>query len=278
MAPNPDLLKRGYSGCQVATEAGSLKVRSLKTWMDLAELLDCRMLLPKDQGIWALFRYCALDPGDSPHHHCGEATEKYGSSSKFSLINKAEDPWFVATFLDALNDCRLFAGAHVLDLGCNRGDTFGLLGEICGSDFLMELRLTGIDHSTSALEIAAQRFPSHRFLLANIKDYLTWDLPTCDLLISVGTLQSPGLAGKNLFPGLFKKLVAPGGAVILGFPNVRYFDGELSYGARMKNYRQPELSLLVKDLFHYRRYLQQRGYRVKLHGKYDIFLVAEKPA
>ena len=68
--------------------------------------------------------------------------------------------------------------------------------------------------------------------------------------------------------------LAPTGAVIFGVPNCRIVDGETQYGARMKNFRQPELGLLVKDVAFYRKYLQQHGRRVFVTGKNYIFVTA----
>ena len=53
---------------------------------------------------------------------------------------------------------------------------------------------------------------------------------------------------------------------------MRYLDGEIKYGARKKNDRQPELSLVVKDLNFYMRLLQKRGFQTTLRGKYYLFL------
>ena len=61
---------------------------------------------------------------------------------------------------------------------------------------------------------------------------------------------------------------------MLGFPNSRFRDGEVVYGARVRNLREPDLSLLVKDLSFYRRYLHQHGFRTFLGGKYDLLLTA----
>ena len=277
-APNPDLLGNDYSGKNATFAEGPVKIRSLRTWIDLAELCHTRMLMPSANGDWANFHFMALDPRKGPHYDTQQGQEKYGASSAFAHIDKREDPWFVATFMDALQDVRLKPEDHVMDLGCNRGDAFALIEKILGAEPFSKLELTGIDYAPSALEQARTRFPDAHFMEADIRNYASWELNRCDLLLCLGTLQSPELRGKEIFHDLFKKLVAPTGAIVLGFPNVRYMDGELSYGARMKNYTQPEKSLLIKDLFHYRRYLQKRGYRVRLHGKYDIFLIADKPS
>jgi hypothetical protein len=60
--------------------------------------------------------------------------------------------------------------------------------------------------------------------------------------------------------------------VIIGFPNCRYIDGEVEYGTRMKNFTQPELGLLFKDVAFYRKYLQQHHKQVFVTGKNYILV------
>ena len=62
--------------------------------------------------------------------------------------------------------------------------------------------------------------------------------------------------------------------MIFGLPNCRYVDGEVEYGTRMLNFRQPELGLLVKDVAFYRKYLQQHDRQVFVTGKYDVLVTA----
>ena len=59
---------------------------------------------------------------------------------------------------------------------------------------------------------------------------------------------------------------------ILGFPNCRYQDGDTLYGARMKNFSQPELSLLIKDVSFYKKYLQQHRKKVFITGRHYILV------
>ena len=70
----------------------------------------------------------------------------------------------------------------------------------------------------------------------------------------------------------------PRGAVIFGVPNCRYLDGEQRFGARMKNYAQPELGLLVKDVAFYRKYLQQHHRQVYVTGKHYILVTGAAEA
>ena len=62
--------------------------------------------------------------------------------------------------------------------------------------------------------------------------------------------------------------------MILGFPNCRWIDGEMIYGAKAKNYAFPEMSLLYKDVHFCKKYLQQKKFRVTVTGKNYIFLTA----
>jgi len=76
-----------------------------------------------------------------------------------------------------------------------------------------------------------------------------------------------GIDDREVIRQIVQHHLAPDGAVIIGFPNCRYVDGEVEYGTRMKNFRQPELGLLIKDVGFYRKYLQQHHRRVFVTGK-----------
>ncbi len=66
------------------------------------------------------------------------------------------------------------------------------------------------------------------------------------------------------------------GAVILGFPNSRWIDTELIYGAKAPNYSYSEMSLVFNDVIFCKKYLQQKKFRVTLTGREYIFLTATK--
>jgi len=68
--------------------------------------------------------------------------------------------------------------------------------------------------------------------------------------------------------------LADAGTVILGIPNCRYLDGEVLHGARTKNLRQAELSLLIDGVAFYRRYLHQHRRRVYVTGKHTVLVTA----
>jgi len=115
--------------------------------------------------------------------------------------------------------------------------------------------------------VARGRFPQATFIAA--------DLARCRGSGSARSTwvilaEHPAEPGRRTIREVLRQVVqrhlAPGGAVILGLPNSRYVDGELAYGARMKNFRQPELGLLIKDVAFYRKYLQQHGRQVFVTG------------
>jgi trans-aconitate methyltransferase len=155
----------------------------------------------------------------------------------------------------------------VLDLGVNTGDELVVIQQVVPS-----IELVGVDHSGSALAVARSRFPAFRFVEADLGALAALGLGVFDLVVSLNTLQSPGVDDRALLRQVVQHHLAPAGAVILGLPNARYVDGELVYGARMKNFRQPELGLLVKDVAFYRKYLQQHGRQVFVTGKHYVLV------
>jgi hypothetical protein len=199
--------------------------------------------------------------------------ERYGADSAFARVRKLEDPGFLLPWLEALQRLQLPPEARVLDLGVNRGDELAAFGWL--QPPREDLCFVGVDHSASALAEARTRFPDprHHFLEADL-NALPAQLGRFSLVVSVGTLQSPGVDDRALLRRLVQEHVAPRCALLLGFPNSRFRDGELVYGARVRNLREPDLSLLVKDLAFYRRYLHQHGFRTFLGGKYDLLLTA----
>jgi hypothetical protein len=75
---------------------------------------------------------------------------------------------------------------------------------------------------------------------------------------------------------IYQNHLEKGGAIILGFPNCRWIDGEMVYGAKVPNYSFSELGMVIKDIHFCKKYLQQKGYRVVITGKDYLFLSARK--
>ncbi len=267
-----------YSG-----EAGPRGLhRGVRVWVELAELLGCRLLISQqgaDDGFLRL-RFEALEPQDSFHDDdVVEPSEKYGARSRFSRIHKLEEPTFVLALEAALLRVDLEPGARVLDLGVNTGDELELIRRVYGPARFDGLELVGVDHSASAMARAKERFdgPGRRFLVHDINRLSELDLGRFDLLLSVGTLHSPSIHNsKQLFMQLAQQHLTPRGAVILGFPNCRFRDGELLHGARPPNYNHPELSVVLKDIDWCKRYLQQHRYRVTITGRHYLFVTATR--
>jgi trans-aconitate methyltransferase len=263
---DPDLGRGRYAGELVAHD-GALHVhRPLRVWLDLAERLGLRLLTPRAvDGLIAL-RFERLDPRN--RWDAGAAAgERYGAASSYARISKLEDPGFVIDLAEAIGRARLGPQPRVLDLGVNTGDELVVLErELPG------LTVVGIDVSASAIEVARARFPAHQLIAADLAALPALGLGVFDLVISLNTLQSPGVDDRAVLRQVVQHHLAPGGAVILGLPNSRYVDGELVYGARMKNFRQPELGLLIKDVAFYRKYLQQHGRQVFVTGKHYVLV------
>jgi SAM-dependent methyltransferase len=276
--PDPDLGRGHYPGERVGPGQG-LVHRPLRSWCDLADGLSCRLLTPRPvDGTHVALTFERL--GSEASWHAGgeeaeeglEPRERYGTASEFARVHKLEDAGFLLPWLEALGRIHLPPGARVLDLGVNRGDELAAFAWLEGAP---DVSFVGVDHGASALEEARARFPDtrHRFVLADL-NALPDDLGRFSLVVSVGTLQSPGVDDHALLRRLVQQHLEPRATLLLGFPNSRFRDGEVVYGARVRNLREPDLSLLVKDLSFYRRYLHQHGFRTFLGGKYDLLLTA----
>jgi len=260
--PNPDL-DRGY-----------------KRWVNLAELHHCRMLTPLkiDENIVQLtFKKLNLD--DSFHTISIEnREEKYGTESKFFDINKNEEPTFLYAYYKALEAVDVKNRKHILNLGINKGDEFELIEQIVSRQIFDNIKFTGIDHSTSALAYAKKRFPKDNveFYKQDINKIKELNLKKSDLIISIGTLQSPSINYKPFLMSLVQEHLTENGAFILGFPNSRWIDNELIYGAKAPNYPYSEMSLLFNDVIFAKKYLQQKKFRVTITGREYIFLTATR--
>lgn len=265
--PNPDRGGRLYAGERLAS--GDVH-RPLSVWLELAQELGCRLRVPEklaDGFIRLTFE--KLSGADSPHAETEVKLAKYGATSTFSRINKLEDPSFLRAYLEALSRANLPPVLRVLSLGVNRGD------ELLPLDWLKPgAQVVGLDHSETALQVAKRRWPQHSFITMNINELERLEFSAFDLMLCLSVLQSPGVNAAKLLRSLVQRFVAKQGALILSLPNGRYLGGEQLYGARLKGYVRADLSLLVRDAAHYRKYLQQHGFKVYLTGKYELLLTA----
>ncbi len=267
LVPDPD---PGHALGLYPGEPGPVGIhRPYLSWLDAADLLDAQFLTPERQGDRVLlhFRRRVVAPRDR-----GEG--RYAAGSEFARVNKPEDPHFLHDLAEALARADLRAGARVLSLGVNSGRELDLLEHAYpGHSF----RVLGLDLDASALALARARHPAYDFRVQDVTQPGLGELPLrdggrFDLVLALSLLQSPGVNQEDLLRTLRSDLLAPSGALILGFPNARYRGGELSYGARMLNFTRPDLSLLMRDVTGARRHLQRHGFTVYVTGKYEVLV------
>ena len=274
---NPDNFSGSYAGEELIIDQQPYLYRSLRSWMDLATLLKCRMLTPTINTNETITLHFQKLKTDSFHQdNPSDKSEKYGVSSHFSAINKNEEPAFVSAYFHALHLAENKKKKHILNLGINQGDEFALVQEILSKQAFETTEFIGVDHSKSAIEAAKKRFdtPNMHFYSHDINKLDTLSLKRADLIITIGTLQSPGINYKPFLQKLVQEHLSKDGALILGFPNSRWIDGEMVYGAKMRNFRESDLSLLLSDIDYAKRYLQQKKFTVRISGKEYIFLTA----
>lgn len=273
---NPDQCSSTYSGNSITIEDNEYIYRGYKAWSDLAQILNCRMLTPamKSSNI-VLISYQKLNSDDSFHKAIVDKEEKYGQESIFSEIHKNEEPAFLAHYLKALKNTDVNRRTRILNLGVNSGDEFEAIQNYATN--FKNLELVGIDYCSSAINAAKEKFKDAgniSFYTHDINDLASLELGKFDLIISIGTLQSSNLEFNPLFMSIVQNYLKREGAMILGFPNCRWIDGEMIYGARVKNYPFSEMGLLYKDVIFCKKYLQQKKFRVTITGKDYIFLTA----
>jgi len=277
---NPDLASGLYAGETIEWKGHHYIHHSLKAWSSLAELLGYRMLIPKTEPEYIVsIRYQKLQIASSFHaDHADDITEKYGDHSIFSRINKLEEPTFVWHYLHALRAVKVAQRKSILNLGINKGYEFLGIRHILSPEKFLSIPMIGVDHSVSAIKRAHSILPYPNIVLHchDINDLHSLNLFRQDLIISISTLQSPAINTKVIVMELVQKYLSRDGALILGFPNARWSDGELIHGARAPNYPYPEMSLLIKDIYWIKKYLQQHKFRVTITGKEYLFVTATK--
>lgn len=238
--------------------------RPWRVWIDLAERMGLRMLTPRTRSGEPPLVELRFERLGARWQPAGEGSERYGVGSGFERIHKLEDPGFVIDLGEALARVALAPGARVLDLGCNTGDVLACMPA--------GVSLVGVDHSESALAVARARLPHAELIHADVAQLP--DLGRFDLVVSVGLLQSGAIDDRALVRRVVQDHLAPQGAVIFGWPNCRYVDGEVEFGARVKNLREPELGLVIKDIAFYRKYLSQHHRQVFVTGKHYLLVTA----
>ena len=274
---NPSIKDDIYAGEKLIIDNQEFIYRSFKSWSDLAEILFCKLLIVGLQENKVQIKFQKLNKTESFHNDVNdEKNEKYGEDSTFFRINKNDEPSFLYAYMNALINVKIEEKKEILNLGINKADEFEVIKNLLDEETLNQMNLVGIDYSSSAIEFSKKRFPSENFTFFNhdINKLEQLNLKKADLIISIGTLQSSGLNFKLLFMDLIQNYLQDKGSIILGFPNCRWINGEMSYGAKAANYSYSEQSVLYKDVYFCKKYLQQKKYRVTLTGKNYLFLTA----
>jgi len=261
-----------------------------KAFVDLAQLFYMKMLSPistcavsaSEEVLLGCqneitLRFKKLNQASS-FHKAEKNSETYGVGSEFFSIDKTAEFSFLYHYQKALEFVNLKSRKRVLDLGINKGDEFKVIEEMLSDEEFSSKEFVGVDYSQSAIEYAKNEFPhaNTEFVCGDINRLQELELGRFDLLISIGTLQSSSMNFNQTFMSLYQEHLEKDGAIILGFPNCRWIDGEMIYGAKAPNYAFSEMSLVLKDIHFCKKYLQQKKYRVVITGKDYLFLSARK--
>lgn len=251
-----------------------------KAFADLAQLYFMRLLTPiKKDETATILRFQKLHVKNSFHNSNKNGSEKYGVQSDFFAIDKTAQFGFLYHYKKALEFVNFKSKKRVLNLGVNRGDEFDVIKKMLTPEEFCVTKFVGIDYSASAIEYAKKEFSQYEnieFICHDINALDELELGRFDLIISIGTLQSSNISFNATFMSIYQNFLSDGGAMILGFPNCRWIDGEMIYGAKAPNYTFSELSLVLKDIHFCKKYLQQKKYKAVVTGKDYLFLSARK--
>ena len=251
-----------------------LDAMGYKAFVDIAQIHKYKMLTPREIDAMVEFIFMKLDV-DSSFHKSKNSQEKYGIDSEFFSIDKTAQPSFLYHYIQALKFCNVSSKQSILNLGINKGDEFEVIYKLLGHDAKTK-DLVGVDYSTSIIEYAQKKFPDAKMYCGDINKLDAMNLGRFEMIISIGTLQSSNINFNERFMSIYQNQLKKDGAIILGFPNCRWIDGEMVYGAVAPNYAFSEMSLVLKDIHFCKKYLQQKGYRVVITGKDYLFLSARK--
>jgi len=248
-----------------------------KAFVDLAQIFLLKMLTPTCRDTSVILRFKKLDEKKS-FHKTQISSEKYGVDSEFFNIDKTSQFSFLYYYQEALKFVNLKDKKSLLNLGVNKGDEFKVIKEMLSDDEFKSKKLLGLDYSQSAINYAKKDMPDENieFICADINKLDKTNLKRYDLIISIGTLQSSNISFNEKFMEIYQNYLEKDGAIILGFPNCRWIDNEMIYGAKAPNYTFNEMSLVLKDIHFCKKYLQQKKYRVVITGKDYLFLSARK--
>jgi cyclopropane fatty-acyl-phospholipid synthase-like methyltransferase len=250
------------------------RYKDIKSWVDIADHYYCKLLVPITlDKEYILIKLKKLNKQNS-FHNDKQDKEKYGINTLFSKIDKNSKPSFLIHYLKALENVKIDTRLRILNLGINSGGEFEIIKQ--KSNNFTNQYLLGIDYSQTAIDKAKSKFNDKNieFLTYDINNLDKLNLKPFDLIITIGTLQSGSLEFNKLFMSIVQNLLKKTGAIIIGFPNCRWIDDQMIYGASAKNYNFPEMSLLYKDVVFCKKYLQQKKFRVTITGKEYIFLTA----
>ncbi len=274
---NPDVCVDEYTGTKKDLNEEYI-YRSYKSWTDLSELMFCKMLTPIISSKYTVtLNFKKIDLENSFHKDENDSeNEKYGIQSEFSKINKNEEPAFLFPYKKALIHTKVYEKKQILNLGVNRADEFEVIKQIVYPEVFKDINFVGIDYSKSVIKKAKQRFSedNFNFYAHDINKLDELNLKKSDLIISISTLQSSSINFKLVFMSLIQNYLEEGGSIILGFPNCRWIGSDIIYGAKNPTYSYCEQSLLYKDVYFCKKYLQQKKFKVTLTGKNYLFLTA----
>jgi 23S rRNA (guanine745-N1)-methyltransferase len=158
------------------------------------------------------------------------------------LFDGGHGDWLVPHLLAAFDALRLPPGATVLDVGCGEGFYLGTLARE------RRIEAYGLDISAPAVDLAARRYPSATWIVANADRTLPYAAGSFDLALALTSRLNPGELRRVLAPAAPASPHSGGGFLLLAVPAaddlVELRSAVLGEG-RLRDRLQPALASLA---------------------------------
>jgi SAM-dependent methyltransferase len=261
----------------ITVDKQTTKKVNYKQYIDLAQLFYCKVIDIEKNERQIYITFEKIDTNNS-FHKTKQNDEKYGVDGDFFDINKNEYFNFIYYYENALNFININKRKSILNLGINSGNEFLAIKDILTKEEFEAKQFVGIDYCKSAIDYAKQNITNENisFICEDINNLENSNIGKFDLIISIGTLQSSNLNFNLTFQNIIQNHLNKDGSIILGFPNCRWYENEMIYGANVPHYNFAEMSMVIKDIYFCKKYLQQKKFKVIITGKEYLFLSARK--
>jgi len=250
----------------------------LQSWFDLAQIFLCKIIDINKNNIFIVFSIKKLNTASRFNNTNHSKKEKYGLDSNFFKLEKNNYTSFIYYYKEALEYSNLTSKKRILNLGINRGDEFVFIKELIGNEEYNKKTLYGIDYSKSIIDYNKEYFNNHHinFICHDINFIETLNIGLFDLIISIATLQVLNINLEKILLYMINNCLSTKGSIIIAFPNCRWLDTDMIYGAVMPLTKEQNMNRIFEQVTYCKKVFEANNFEVFINGKDYIFITANK--